>query len=288
MLPANRTFNCCCTGSPRDLQLHSHYTSPVLFFFFSFGTAYISKAFIGVHCMMKKEQEGKFKVIPSSAQTARPKRAVPPGYLHDLLHSRHLMKTVGLRSTGKGGDSMDPLKGRGRRLYNKPSLTGSPKLPELFEQRKLFLQKRKKTMRYHVKSVEEKNDEVEGVGLLSLPEDILLKVVCYLEHDDIKPLFQVCKELGNTLRNAIKFHFNYATPTVALGEEAMPVAKRAQKRRAVTAYADVMAHLKKGQRNVIERDAPSSTHSTAPRALRFTPQSTPQPARKTATELDFE
>ena len=79
------------------------------------------------------------------------------------------------------------------------------------------------------------------------------------------------------LRNAIKFHFNYATPTMQLNEENdIPLAKRHHKRRrAVTAYADVMAHLKKGQRNVVQKEAPGSTHSTGPRALSFTPQTTP-------------
>lgn len=235
---------------------------------------------------MKKDYEGKSKAggPTSTTQPTRQKKAVPPGYLHDLLHSRHLMKTVGLRSGRKDGPSMNPLIHGGRQLYNKSTFARSPRLPELFEQRKLFLQKRKKKLM--VTSVPKAPGS--NVGLLSLPEDVLLKVVCYLEHDDIKPLFQVCKELGNTLRNAIKFHFNYATPTMALGEETMPMAKRPQKRRAVTAYADVMAHLKKGQRNVIEKTAPSSTHSTAPRALRFTPQSTPQATRNTATELEFD
>lgn len=239
---------------------------------------------------MRGEAEGKPRVggQTSSAQpTRQQKKAVPPGYLHDLLHSRHLMKTVGLRGKRRETSSMNPLKGGGRQLYNKPSLTGSPRLPELFEQRKLFLQKKKRGLEYQ-RNQGQRKDSVAGVGLLSLPEDVLLKIVCYLEHDDIKPLFRVCKELGNTLRNAVKFHFNYATPTVALGEETMPFAKRPQKRKAVTAYADVVAHLKRGQRNVIEREAPSSTHSTAPRALRFTPQSTPQAARNTATELDFD
>lgn len=29
-------------------------------------------------------------------------------------------------------------------------------------------------------------------GLLALPEDVLMKIVCNLSHDEIKPLFQVC------------------------------------------------------------------------------------------------
>lgn len=91
------------------------------------------------------------------------------------------------------------------------------------------------------------------------------------------------------LRNAIKFHFNYATPTIAQQDEMVPQAKRPQKKRAVTAFADVMAHLKRGQRNVVEREAPSSTHSTGPRTLSFTPQTTPvSQARQPNVELVFE
>jgi hypothetical protein len=32
---------------------------------------------------------------------------------------------------------------------------------------------------------------------------VQLKIVCFLGHDDIKPLFQVCKELGNTVRSVV-------------------------------------------------------------------------------------
>lgn len=88
------------------------------------------------------------------------------------------------------------------------------------------------------------------------------------------------------LREAVKFHFNYATPTVAAAEDCLPEAKKPKRRKAVTAYAGVMAHLKRGQRNVIERDAPNSANSTGPRALSFTPQTTPVSRNPTA-ELKF-
>ena len=149
--------------------------------------------------------------IKGQVSVIRQKKAVPPGYLHDLLHSRHLMKTVGLRSNvSHGGASqwvttgsklMQSLQGGGKRMHNsaagsnKPSLSGTPTLPELFEQRKRFLQKKK-----------QKEEETpyrcrpdDPVGLLSLPEDVLLKVVCYLRHEEIAPLFLVCKELGTTV-----------------------------------------------------------------------------------------
>ena len=50
---------------------------------------------------MKQKDEDTEKNVVGSIR--RQKRAVPPGYLHDLLHSRHLMKTVGL----SGGQPVD-------------------------------------------------------------------------------------------------------------------------------------------------------------------------------------
>jgi len=79
---------------------------------------------------------------------------------------------------------------------NKPSLSGTPTLPELFEQRKRFLQKKKQK----AEETPYRCRPDDPVGLLSLPEDVLLKVVCYLRHEEIAPLFLVCKELGNTVR----------------------------------------------------------------------------------------
>lgn len=37
---------------------------------------------------------------------------------------------------------------------------------------------------------------------------VQLKIVCFLGHDDIKPLFQVCKELGNTVRCVVVFVYS--------------------------------------------------------------------------------
>ncbi|WPT16705.1 F-box protein [Picochlorum sp. SENEW3] len=224
----------------------------------------------------------------------RQKKAVPPGYLHDLLHSRHLMRTVGLRGSQTSGfhtmpkgngvhKKMMEIRKRGHALLNKPSLLGTPTLPELFQQREMFLQKKKRDEDVETPYRCRPNDPT---GLLSLPEDVLLKVVCHLNHEEIKPLFRVCKDLRNTLREAVKFHFNYATPTVAAAEDCLPEAKKPKRRKAVTAYAGVMAHLKRGQRNVIERDAPNSANSTGPRALSFTPQTTPVSRNPTA-ELKF-
>lgn len=92
--------------------------------------------------------------------------------------------------------------------------------------------------------------------------------------------------LALQLREAVRFHFNYATPTMATADDCLPEARKPKRRKAVTALAGVMAHLKRGQRNVVERDAPSSANSTGPRALSFTPQTTPV-ARNPTAELKF-
>ena len=188
------------------------------------------------------------------------------------------------------------------------SKASTPKLPELFQQRKLYLDRRKHAKIKQRPRVRDENagtsqtpntandantgtmaTDVDAINLLSLPEELLLKIVCYLTQEEAKPLFLVCKELCETLKNAIQFHFNFATPTAVMASKSeeiiqddkirMPLARRPQKRRAVTAYANVLGHLKRGgQRNVIEKEGPSSSTQSlaAPRALTFnTPQTTP-------------
>jgi hypothetical protein len=261
---------------------------------------------------------------PSQSSTRQPqqRKAVPPGYLHDLLHSRHLMKTVGLRKQAKDrnmipnplvGVPVKPKSAHGPHASRRAAKAVTPQLPELFQQRKLFLDRRKDrknrerqndrtktggkpttTGARQERRLEQRQDTAAGesddtINLLSLPEELLLKIVCHLTHEEAKPLFLVCKELSATLKNAIKFHFNFATPTAMAVPDGglildtnqkhlMPLGRRPQKRRAVTAYMDVMAHLRKGQRNVIEKEAPttSTQSAAAPRALMFnTPQTTP-------------
>lgn len=49
-------------------------------------------------------------------------------------------------------------------------------------------------------------------GLLALPEDVLLKVICMLRHQEIGNLFGVCRELRATMDTAMMLHFNVLTP----------------------------------------------------------------------------
>lgn len=53
---------------------------------------------------------------------------------------------------------------------------------------------------------------VAPVGLLSLPEDVLLHIVYNLDHEDVEPLFQVCQDLRSMMHTAMLLHFTYVTP----------------------------------------------------------------------------
>uniref|UniRef100_A0A7N0ZWL8 F-box domain-containing protein n=1 Tax=Kalanchoe fedtschenkoi TaxID=63787 RepID=A0A7N0ZWL8_KALFE len=56
-----------------------------------------------------------------------------------------------------------------------------------------------------------KNPSSDSV-LESLPMDILVKVVCHLHHDQLKPVFHVSQRLREAVILARQFHFNYKTP----------------------------------------------------------------------------
>ncbi|KAL8249151.1 hypothetical protein R6Q59_006019 [Mikania micrantha] len=45
-----------------------------------------------------------------------------------------------------------------------------------------------------------------------LPQDILIKVICGVEHDDLKTLFHISKPIREAVMIAKKQHFAYSTP----------------------------------------------------------------------------
>ncbi|KAD4982353.1 hypothetical protein E3N88_19024 [Mikania micrantha] len=49
--------------------------------------------------------------------------------------------------------------------------------------------------------------------LEALPQDVLIKVLCGVEHDDLKKLFHVSKPIREAAMIAKKHHFAYSTPT---------------------------------------------------------------------------
>ena len=209
------------------------------------------------------------------------RRAVPPGYLHDLLQARQRMTSMGLRP-GPSGRAPLPAQVPSASTFGAPrpgnasnKQVSSHMLPLLFAQRKKYLRRQKllgTPQQYQQRPG-------EPVGLLSLPEDVLLRIVCYLRHDEIRPLFEVCHQLADTLRNAIRFHFNYATPFRPIAEEITPGLPRPEryKKRAVTNLAAVMAEISKGgrlaaviaARGGTVRGSSTPSSSTAPRALNF-------------------
>ncbi|KAJ7560326.1 hypothetical protein O6H91_04G124500 [Diphasiastrum complanatum] len=54
--------------------------------------------------------------------------------------------------------------------------------------------------------------EVNSV-LETIPLDILVRIMCYLHHDQLKPVFHVCKRFRQAVVMARQIHFNYKTPS---------------------------------------------------------------------------
>ncbi|XP_047329388.1 F-box protein At1g61340-like [Impatiens glandulifera] len=53
--------------------------------------------------------------------------------------------------------------------------------------------------------------------LEALPHDILMKILCGVDHDDLKQLFHVSKTIREVTLIARKIHFEYSTPRKILG-----------------------------------------------------------------------
>ncbi|CAN4083947.1 unnamed protein product [Withania somnifera] len=53
--------------------------------------------------------------------------------------------------------------------------------------------------------------------LEDLPQDILIRIVCGVDHDDLKRLFHVSRVIREATVIARKWHFEYATPRKTLG-----------------------------------------------------------------------
>ncbi|KAL6640970.1 hypothetical protein ACP70R_019151 [Stipagrostis hirtigluma subsp. patula] len=55
--------------------------------------------------------------------------------------------------------------------------------------------------------------EFDGQSRLeSLPLDLLIKIMCYLHHDQLKSVFHVSKRIRVAVQQAKQYHFNYTTP----------------------------------------------------------------------------
>ncbi|XP_009768012.1 F-box protein At1g61340-like [Nicotiana tabacum] len=53
--------------------------------------------------------------------------------------------------------------------------------------------------------------------LEALPQDILIRIVCGVDHDDLKRLFHVSRTIREATVIAKRWHFEYATPRKTLG-----------------------------------------------------------------------
>ncbi|XP_009606394.1 F-box protein SKIP27 [Nicotiana tabacum] len=56
----------------------------------------------------------------------------------------------------------------------------------------------------------------EKSGLESLPKDILIRIVCGVDHDDLKSLFHVSTAIREVTLIAKKMHFEFSTPRKTL------------------------------------------------------------------------
>ncbi|XP_059440017.1 F-box protein At4g35930-like [Corylus avellana] len=66
----------------------------------------------------------------------------------------------------------------------------------------------------------------ESRGLESLPMVLLVKIVCHLPHDQLKPVFHVSKRIREAVQTAKQTHFNYTTPPRRSGRVSTPPAAR--------------------------------------------------------------
>jgi hypothetical protein len=244
------------------------------------------------------------------------RKAVPPGYLQGYLQARQRLKSMGLEPLKRF-----PITSRHHSAHTHHHLhhqatsntnvvtasTSAPPqpaagllsemLPLLFKQRKKYLQRQRLLGTSQQYSQQRPG---EPAGLLSLPEDVLLKIVCHLQHDEIKPLFQVCNRLSETLHNAIRFHFNFATPFRPIAEMetqqlpcgGIPGRPDRQRKRAVTNLSAVMARLSRGGRmaavsaarksgmggDITSNGAGGSGSGSGPRTLTFRERSFSRPS----------
>ncbi|KAK8664796.1 hypothetical protein V6N13_084570 [Hibiscus sabdariffa] len=57
------------------------------------------------------------------------------------------------------------------------------------------------------------DDYNRKAAIESLPQDVLIRIICGVDHDDLKQLFNVSKSIREATVIAKKLHFAYSTPT---------------------------------------------------------------------------
>ncbi|CAN1810831.1 F-box protein At1g61340 [Linum perenne] len=64
-----------------------------------------------------------------------------------------------------------------------------------------------------IMAAEEKEEEIQTSGLDNLPQDLLIKILCGVNHEDLKQLLLVSKPIAEATSIAKRLHFAYSTPT---------------------------------------------------------------------------
>mmetsp|Transcript_3599 Transcript_3599/g.7486 ORF Transcript_3599/g.7486 Transcript_3599/m.7486 type:complete len:237 (-) Transcript_3599:299-1009(-) len=127
---------------------------------------------------------------------ARPPRFVRPGVLAQLVK---VQKKVKGSSTTKDQKRMHfsghPFH---EEMLNKANQMYAKRLAGIFAKNKR-----------HSESKSHRNAQNT---LLELPNDLLMRIVCTLHHDELKPLLQTCSRLRHAAMAAIVVYFNYVTP----------------------------------------------------------------------------
>ncbi|CAN1147586.1 F-box protein SKIP27 [Linum perenne] len=59
----------------------------------------------------------------------------------------------------------------------------------------------------------ENKEEIQTSGLHNLPQDLLIKILCGVNHEDLKQLLLVSKPFTEATSIAKRLHFAYSTPT---------------------------------------------------------------------------
>ncbi|MCO5614917.1 hypothetical protein L7F22_069202 [Adiantum nelumboides] len=105
-------------------------------------------------------------------------------------------------------------------------------------------------------------EEFDGDSLLEeLPFDLLLRIVCCLEHDDLRPVSLACKRLLRAVTIAQRCHFSYTTPNRA---------KEGKSAQIYLSSDEQMASQGTLARTFIRPPTPNAPrHSTRPAELRF-------------------
>ncbi|KAK9821100.1 hypothetical protein WJX81_004139 [Elliptochloris bilobata] len=158
---------------------------------------------------------------PRPPLQARKRRAVPPGALSSFARRARLASDAATSTAGPPAWLAD-LAGPGCAPFSCRTLAVL-----LDSRRRRVLTQTLQAQRAAARLRAASLPAGAAPGLLDLPEDVLLKVLCFLRHNEVAPLFRVSKQLQYTTRLAVVLFFAFKTPHRALGGGAAPPPPRA-------------------------------------------------------------